>query len=74
MTHIFEQKTNRIFFKKLNSYHSNIKFTIEKNPLKFLYTEIIQRAREIKQKFTISLKNLQCISLQKFQPHINVMP
>ena len=49
MTHIFkERKTNRIvFFEKLNSYHPNIKLTIEKNPMKFLGTEIICRGCEI---------------------------
>ena len=28
-------------FEKLNSYHPNIKLTVEKNPMKFLDTKII---------------------------------
>ena len=34
-------------FEKLNSSHTNIKFTIEKNPTKFLDTEIIRHGCEI---------------------------
>ena len=34
-------------FEKLNSYHPNIKLTIEKNPTKFLDTEIIRCSCEI---------------------------
>ena len=37
-------------FEKLNSYYPNIKLTIEKNPAKFLDTEIIRRGCEIKNK------------------------
>ena len=61
-------------FEKLNSYHPNIKLTIEKNPTNILDTEIIRRGCEIETKFTISLKSFQCIGLQKFQLDINVMP
>ena len=43
-------------FEKLNSYHTNIELTIEKNPTKFLDTEIIRRGCEIETKFTIRLK------------------
>ena len=37
-------------FEKLNSYHPNMKFTIEKNTAKFWDTEIIRRACEIETK------------------------
>ena len=47
MAYLFEErKTNRLF-EKLNSSHTNIKFTIEKNPTKFLDTEIIRHGCEI---------------------------
>ena len=38
-----QRKKNELdsLFEKLNSYHSNIKLTIAKNPTKFLDTEII---------------------------------
>ena len=44
-----QRKKNELdcLFEKLNSYHLNIKLTIEKNPRKFLDTEIIWRACEI---------------------------
>ena len=37
-------------FEKLNSYHPNLNFTIEKNPTKFLDTKIIRRGCEIETK------------------------
>ena len=45
-------------FKKLNSYHLNIKFTIEKNPAKFLDTKIIRRGCEIETKVYNKSKKL----------------
>ena len=45
-------------FEKLNSYHLNIKFTIEKNPMKFLDTEIIRRGCEIETKVYNKSKKL----------------
>ena len=38
-------------FQKLNSYHLNIKLTIEKNPKKFLDTKIIRHGCEMERKF-----------------------
>ena len=37
-------------FEKLNSYHPNTKLTIEKNPTKFLDTEINRRGCELETK------------------------
>ena len=45
-------------FEKLNSYHLIIKFTIEKNPTKFLDTEIIRRGCEIETKVYNKSKKL----------------
>ena len=44
MTHIYIRKKKNepdILFEKLNSYHWNIKLTVEKNSMKFLDTKII---------------------------------
>ena len=51
---------------KLNSYHPNIKFTIQKNLAKFLDTEIIRCGCEIETKVYNKSK--------KFQPVVKVMP
>ena len=45
-------------FGKLNSYHPNIKFIIEKNPAKFWDTEIIWRGCEIETKVYNKSKKL----------------
>ena len=45
-------------FEKLNSYHPNIKLTIEKNPTKFLDNKIIQRVCEIETKVYNKSKKL----------------
>ena len=45
-------------FEKLNSYHLNIILTIEKNPTKFLDTEIIQCGCEIETKVYNKSKKL----------------
>ena len=37
-----KKNTKNQFFEKLNTYHGNIKFTIEENLTKFLDTEIVQ--------------------------------
>ena len=37
-----KKNTNDELFEKLNTYHDNIKFTIEENPTKFLDTEIVR--------------------------------
>ena len=37
-----KKSTKDKLFKKLNTYHDNIKFTIEENPKKFLDTEIVR--------------------------------
>ena len=54
--------------RKTNQYFSETKFlsfenkkTIEKNPAKFLDTEIIRQGCEIETKYTTSLKSFQCI-------------
>ena len=47
-TYIWRKKNKPdSLFEKLDSYHSNIKLTIEKNPMKFLDSEIIWRGCEI---------------------------
>ena len=61
-------------FEKLNSYHLSIKLTIEKNPTKFLDTEIIQRGCEIETKVYSKSKKLPVHWSFKFQPDTNVMP
>ena len=58
--HTNKEKQTSIF-QKLNSYHLKIKKTIEKNPAKFLDTEIIRQGCEIETKYTTSLKSFQCI-------------
>ena len=45
-------------FEKLNSYLSNVKYTIEKNPTKFLDTEIIRHGCEMKTKACNNSKKL----------------
>ena len=45
-------------FEKLNSYHPNIKLTSEKNPTKFLDTEIIRRGCKIETKVYNKSKKL----------------
>ena len=71
-----QRKGNELdnLFKKLNSYHQNLKSTIEKNPTKLLDTEVIRCGCEIETKVYNKSKSFQCIGLQKFQPDINVTP
>ena len=42
-----KKSTKDKLFKKLNTYHDNIKFTIEENPKKFLDTEIVRHTSAI---------------------------
>ena len=50
-TYIWRKKNELdSLFEKLNSYHPNIKLTIEKNPTKLLDTEIIRHGCEIETK------------------------
>ena len=43
-----ENVTNQILFLMLNSYHPNIKFTLEQNPKRFLDTQIIKESNVVK--------------------------
>ena len=52
-----KNKTDSLF-DELNSYHAIIKFTIEKNPTKFLDTDIIRRGCEIETKVCNKSKKL----------------
>ena len=54
-------------FEKLNSYHSNIKLTIEKNPTKFLDTKIIRWGCEIETKVYYKSKKLPVHRSSKIQ-------
>ena len=60
-----EHETDKIFI-DLNSYHVNIKLTLEINPNKFLDTEIIRNDQGIRRKFIANQKSFQCIGLRKF--------
>ena len=62
-----EHETDKIFI-DLNSYHVNIKLTLEINPNKFLDTEIIRTDQGIKTQvyFITNQKSFQCIGLRKF--------
>ena len=53
-------------FIDLNSYHVNIKLTLEINPNKFFDTQLIRSNHGIKTKVYNKAKNFQCIGLQKF--------
>ena len=47
-TYVLRKKSiRRMLFKDLNSYHQNIKLTVEVNPSKFLDTELIREKRSI---------------------------
>ena len=50
MACIFEKKKNESLFEKLNSYHPNIKRTVEKNTAKFLDTKRSRLGCEIETK------------------------
>ena len=54
------RKKNKLdsLFEKLNSYHPNIKLTVEKNPTKFLDTKIIRRGCERETKIYNKSKKL----------------
>ena len=56
--HVYSKKENDKSFEKLSSDHPNIKSTIEKNPTKFLDTEIIRRGCEIETKVYNKSKKL----------------
>ena len=45
-------------FEKLKSFYPNIKLTIEKNPTKFLYNEVIRRGCEAKRRLYNKPKKL----------------
>ena len=65
-THIRRKKNEPdSLFEKLNSYHPNIKLSIERNLTKFLDTEIIRRECEIETKVYSKSQKL---------PDKNVMP
>ena len=54
-------------FLDLNSYHENIKLTLETNPNKFLDTEIIRTDQgKLRRKFITKQKSFQCTGLRKF--------
>ena len=55
-----QRKKNELdsLFVKLNSYHPNVKLTIESNPAKFLDTEITERGCEIETKVSNRFKKL----------------
>ena len=58
-TYIWRKKNKPdSLFEKLDSYLSNIKLTIEKNPMKFIDTEIIWRGCEIETKVYNKSKKL----------------
>ena len=42
-----EKNLNDVSFRNLNSYHNNIKLTLEENPRKFLDTKIIRKNNTI---------------------------
>ena len=58
-------ETDKLFI-DLNSYHVNIKLTLEINPNKFFDTQLIRSNHGIKTKVYNKAKNFQCIGLQKF--------
>ena len=60
-----KHETDKLFI-DLNSYHQNIKLTLEINPNKFLDTEIIRNDQGIRRKFIANQKSFQCIGLRKF--------
>ena len=55
-------ETDKLFL-DLNSYHENIKLTLETNPITFSDTEIIRTDQGIK---TQVYNKAKCIGLQKF--------
>ena len=53
-------------FEKLNTYHDNIKFTIEENPTKFLDTEIVRHNSAIITKVHTRSKNFPFIGVVRY--------
>ena len=50
-THVKRKHNQAVtLFDALSSYHHNIMFTLEQNPKKFLYTQIIKETNQIKTK------------------------
>ena len=56
-------------FEELNSYHKNIKLTLEVNQTKFLNTELVREKGQITTQVSVSQQSYLCIGVQKFLLH-----
>ena len=56
-------------FEELNSYHKNIKLTLEVNQTKFLDTELVREKGQITTQVSVSQQSYLCIGVQKFLLH-----
>ena len=61
-----KKNTKDELFEKLNTYHDNIKLTIEENPKKFLDTEIVRHNSAIILKLTQGLISFSFIGVVRF--------
>ena len=61
-----KKNTTDELFEKLNTYHDNIKLTIEENPTKFLDTEIVRHNSAIITKVTQGLISFLFIGIARF--------